>query len=232
MRSFKTSHVSMVLLSFALVHCGRDKSPEPAAAAPAPGPAIAETTPGPSQGEQMTPASGTGEQGAQKAPAAEPPAAAPPAPVPLTDQEIFKVIDLANTGEVDQAKLAQTKAKNTKVKNFAAKMISHHGKAKEKGSKLSTKLGVAPAESTASTQLKSDAEAMMLTLKSAPAGDFDETYINGQVQEHQKVLAALDEKLIPNAKDAELKALLQEMRATVESHLKEAAQIEAELGQR
>ncbi len=230
MRSFKTSHVSMVLLSLALVHCGRDKSPEPAAAAPATGPAVAATTPAPSQGEQMTPASGTGQS--QEAPAAEPPAATPPAPVPLTDQEIFKVIDLANTAEVDQAKLAQTKAKNTKVKNFAAKMISHHGKAKEKGSKLSTKLGVTPAESTASTQLKSDADAMMATLKSAPAADFDEAYINGQVQEHQKVLSALDEKLIPNAKDSELKALLQDMRSTVESHLKEAAQIEAELGQR
>ncbi len=229
---FKTSHVSIVLLSLALVHCGREKSPQPAAGAPQPGPTVATTTTAQPQGEQMMPASGAAEHKAQPAPAAEPPAAATPAPAMLTDQEIFKVIDLANTGEVDQAKLAQTKAKNAKVKNFAAKMISHHGKAKEKGSKLSTKLGVTPAESTASTQLKSDADAMMTSLKSTPAGDFDQTYMNGQVQEHQKVLAALDEKLIPSAKDDELKTLLEEMRTTVESHLKEAQQIEAELAKR
>ena len=163
-------------------------------------------------------------------PETAPSAAAPtPAPQVMTDEEIFKVIDLTNTAEVDQAKVAQTKAKNAKVKNFAAMMITQHTKAKDKGNKLSTKLGVKPSESSTSTMLKSDTDSMLSQLKSEPAADFDRAYMDRQVEAHQKVLSMLDEKLIPNAKDPELKTLLQDMRTTVESHLKDAQTIQASL---
>lgn len=225
MARFKTSSVSVILLSAALLHCGKEATSEPRT--PAPGPETASTPPT-SGSEQMTPASGTA-PAPEAAPAAAP-TTATPTPAPLTDEQIAMVMDLANTAEVEQAKFAQTKAKSAKVKNYAAMMINHHGKAKDKGSKLTTKLNMKPAESPTSTQLKSDTDAMMSSLKSAGPADFDRAYIASQVDAHQKVLSTLDEQLIPNAKDAELKALLQEMRSTVDSHLKEAQKIQNELG--
>jgi predicted outer membrane protein len=43
------------------------------------------------------------------------------------------------------------------------------------------------------------------------------------VKAHQEVLDALDNKLIPNAQDASLKANLQQVRPTVAQHLKKGA---------
>ncbi|HVJ14481.1 MAG TPA: DUF4142 domain-containing protein [Polyangiaceae bacterium] len=222
---FKTSYVSMLVLSAALLHCGRDKTPAPAAAAPAAQPTTAAATPTPPKDEHMTPASGKAEETTPAAPAPAPTAAAET----MTDEQIFKIIDLANASEVDQAKLAQTKAKSAKVKNFAAMMITQHGKARAKASKLSTKLGVTPADTSQSTQLKIESETTISRLTSTPAADFDHEYMEAQVAAHRNVLAALDEKLIPSAKDSELKTLLNDMRSTVEMHLKEAEKIESAL---
>jgi len=226
MTQFKTSRVSAIVFSAALLHCSHKATPEPAA--PSPSPETVAGTSSPPEEPQMTPASGSQASEAQAPQPTAPVAPAPPAES-ILDNEIFKMIELANAAEVDQAKVAQTKAKNPKVKNFAAKMIAHHGKAKEKGNKLSAKLGVQPAESAMSNQLRTDADAMLSSLKSEPAADFDRVYMNGQVEEHRKVLSTLDEKLIVNARDPELKALLQEMRTTVASHLEEAEKIQASL---
>ena len=69
----------------------------------------------------------------------------------------------------------------------------------------------------------------MAELKSAPAADFDRDYIGAQVEGHKKLLSALDEQLIPSARDSELKTMLHDTRATVESHLKEAEKIQSSL---
>jgi len=218
---FKTSYVSMLVLSAALLHCGRDKTPAPAAAAPAAQPTTAAATPTPPKDEHMTPASGKAEQPT--------PAPAPAAAETMTDEQIFKIIDQASASEIDEAKLAQTKAKSPKVKNFASMMITQHGKARAKASKLATKLGVTPADTSQSTQLKLESETTISRLTSTPAADFDHEYMEAQVAAHRNVLAALDEKLIPSAKDSELKTLLHDMRSTVEMHLKEAEKIESAL---
>jgi putative membrane protein len=81
-----------------------------------------------------------------------------------------------------------------------------------------------------STQLKLEGETTMSELKSTAPKDFDREYMDAQVDAHQKVLSALDEKLIPSARDPELKTLLNEMRTTVESHLKDAKKIQGSLG--
>ncbi len=109
-----------------------------------------------------------------------------------------------NSAEVDQGKVAQTKAKNPRVKKFAAMMVTDHGKGKEKLKKLDLK----PAESPLSVQLRRGDRRRALDLESTPAADFDTKYIDAQVEGHKKVLAAINEKLIPAATDPELKGAL------------------------
>jgi putative membrane protein len=53
--------------------------------------------------------------------------------------------------------------------------------------------------------------------------------MDAQVDEHQKVLATLDDKLIPQAQNADLKSLLEKVRAKVASHLKMAQDVQASL---
>jgi putative membrane protein len=145
----------------------------------------------------------------------------------LSDQQIAAITEAANDGEIAQAKIAQGKARNARIKAFAAKMIAHHGQAKEKQSKL----GLAAADSQLSKQLKDDAATTLASLNSATAGaGFDQTYMSAQVAGHQKVLDAINDRLLPNVKDDKLAAYVKDIKPTVEAHLKEARDIEQSLG--
>jgi len=143
----------------------------------------------------------------------------------LNDAQIAAITDAANSAEIAQAKVAQAKSKDAAVKTFAAMMITHHGEAKQKQAKLKMKTE----ESGASTALQSDAGATLNELNSNPGKDFDKVYIAAQITEHQKVLETINDKLLPNVKDERLKAYLEEIKPTVEQHLKRAKQLQESL---
>jgi putative membrane protein len=153
-----------------------------------------------------------------------------PAPAPqLTEPQIAMIAELANSGEIEQGKLAQTKAKSASVKKFAAMMVKHHGEAKAEQAKVFKQLSLMPAQSPDAAALQSDADKALGTLRAADGSEFDQAYINAQVDEHQKVLDTLDRKLLPAAKSEDLLTSLKKMRGTVDSHLTEAKSIQAEL---
>lgn len=144
-----------------------------------------------------------------------PPVAKPDA---LTDAQIAGITEAANSSEIAQAKIAQVKSKDAGVKKFAAMMIVHHGQAKEKQAKLKLKTE----ESGVSTAMNADAGATLDALKTDSGKDFDQAYIRAQITGHQKVLDTINDKLLPNVKDANLKAYLEEIKPKVEEHLKQA----------
>jgi len=106
-------------------------------------------------------------------------------------------------------------------------MVKHHTEAKDK----QTKLKLDTAESTLSSQLERDAGTALSALQADTSANFDREYIQTQIKEHQQVLEAIDRQLLPNAKGNELKAYLKEIRPTVETHLKDAREIESKLSQ-
>jgi len=153
---------------------------------------------------------------------AEANAAPQPKPEALSDAQIAAITDAANTAEIAQAKLAQARSKDSQVKAFAAMMLTHHGEAKQKQAKL--KLN--PEESGVSTAMHADSDATLNALKTGSTKDFDQAYITAQITGHQKVLDTINDKLLPNVKDPNLKAYLEEIKPTVESHLKQAQQLQ------
>ena len=68
------------------------------------------------------------------------------------------------------------------------------------------------------------------TLGGQTGAGFDRAYIDHEVRYHQQVLDALDNTLIPGAQNAELKALLQQVRPNVAAHLERAKSIQTSLG--
>jgi putative membrane protein len=213
-----TRTVAVVALSaLAFIQCGGDqKAPEtpetmPSAEPPAP---ASETDAGTSMNSAPAVA------GAQAK--ADDEAAAPPKVETLSDEQIAAITDAANTAEIEQAKLAESKSKDAGVKRFAAMMIAHHGAAKQKQAKLKIK----PAESSVSTGLQADAASTLDALKLDKGKDFDKAYIAAQVDGHQKALDTINDKLLPNVKNTDLKAYLDEIKPRVEQHLKEAKQLQ------
>lgn len=164
-------------------------------------------------------------------PATPPAAPAEPAMEPLSDAQIVMIADVSNSAEIETSKLAQTKAKDAKVKKFAAMMVKDHGAAQKKQATLVKQAKITPAESPLSTGLKSEADSGMQSLKDAKGADFDRAYVALQVKLHQDTLDALDKRLLPSAQNPELKTLLTEMRATVEAHLAQVKELQASLGE-
>jgi putative membrane protein len=204
------------LTAFSLIAACNSDTPEPQTAPPPPDPA-----------PQAAP-----EPAPPPAPVAEapPPPPAPPAEPPLSDAQVAAVADASHSAEIDAGKLAQAKAKDARVKKFAAMMVSHHSDAKKKQEKLLSKEKLAPAESPMSAKVKSDAENELASLKSATGADFDKAYVDLQIKMHEDTLNAIDTKLLPNVKDAGLKAQLEEFRPKVEEHLKQAKELQSSLG--
>jgi putative membrane protein len=148
----------------------------------------------------------------------------------LTDPQIAAITDAANKGEIEQAKLAVRKAKDPQVKQFAQMMIDHHGAEQKKEQQLATSLSLQPETTQASTQLQTDSQNAISSLTSQTGADFDKAYIDLQVKEHKDVLDAIDNKLIPNAKNPQLKQALTDFRPKVQEHLQKATEIQQKLG--
>jgi putative membrane protein len=58
---------------------------------------------------------------------------------------------------------------------------------------------------------------------------FDKAYVDHEVAYHQAVLDAMDKTLIPDAKNADLKALLVKVRPAFVEHLDHAKHLDAKL---
>lgn len=148
----------------------------------------------------------------------------------LADDEIVSIVATANIAEMNAGKLAKSNAYKENVREFAELMVSDHRKMDQEMGKLAVRLKINPTPSAISEALKADAEEVMENLKIAPKGPiFDKEYAASQVVMHQQVLETFDNELIPNAKNSELKALLEKSRQKIESHLEHALKLHEEI---
>lgn len=199
------------------IGCGGDSSTTPQPAA--------------SQGSEATP------EPAQQLPPPEPAAstqppepAAPPPPIPapdtaLTDAQVIGIVQTINAGEIEEAQLAESKAKDARVKKFASQMISQHKDGQQKAGQF----GKADTDNSVSNDLKVATNADLDLMKKAKPADFDAMYMTSQVKQHQAALDMITNRLVPATSDAKIKAFLETTRAMVEMHLKSANDIQQAL---
>ncbi len=223
--SFRAASILLLALAAApVVGCG-SKLPEPVEPAPAPPPS--NIPPPASDAPPM--ASGPGD----KVQAMDQPKDIPaptPAPSALTDEAIFHVLHTASAGEIDQAKLAQKKSKDANVKKLADMMNKDHTDADKKGAALAKQVKLTPAENEVSALLASDAKKSLEALGKETGPAFDKAYVDGQVKDHTAVLETIDKKLLPAARNEELKTFLGKLRTRIAEHLDMAKKTQAELG--
>jgi putative membrane protein len=148
---------------------------------------------------------------------------------PPNDAQIAAIVVTANQVDIDAGKLAESSAMSKDVKAFAKQMVTDHGAVNKAASALVGKLKVTPQENDTSKSLKSGGDDNLSKLKKLKGAEFDRAYVDHEVSYHQAVLDALDQSLIPNAKNEELKALLQKSHPTFVAHLEHAKQIQASL---
>jgi putative membrane protein len=147
----------------------------------------------------------------------------------VTDAQIAAIVVTANQVDIDAGKLAASRGTNPEVQKFGQQMVTDHEGVNKSAIDLVTKLKVTPEENDTSKALKAGGDKNLATLKALSGAAFDKAYIDNEVTYHQQVLDALDKTLIPNAKNAELKALLVKVRPAFVAHLEHAKKIQASL---
>ncbi len=145
----------------------------------------------------------------------------------LTDGQILKVLSTANNGEIMQATAAMPKLQNAQVRNYAQNMINGHTDNEQKGQALGSRLQLVPQVSNTSNKLQYDSNDIINQLNQSMSADKD--YMMSQVKVHHKVLRTIDNQLLPNAKNPELRDMLVQTRAAVAMHLQMAEQINSML---
>ena len=150
------------------------------------------------------------------------PAAAADAP---TDPQIAHIAYTACTIDIAAGKQALAKSHNKAVRDFAQEMVRDHKAVNEKALALVKKLHVTPADNPTSQALTKGASVEAAKLAKMSGAAFDREYINNEVAYHKTVNGALQNTLIPSARNGELKSLLETGLTLFREHQSHAEQI-------
>ncbi|WP_162426700.1 DUF4142 domain-containing protein [Pontibacter pudoricolor] len=147
----------------------------------------------------------------------------------LSDAEVAHTAVTANQIDIDYAKIAKERSKNTEVLKFAETMTNDHKAVIEQAVALVTKLGVTPQDNAVSKNLLADAEKTSKMLRTKSGKTFDKAYIDNEVAYHKAVIASVEGLLIPESENAELKAFLQNVVPALKAHLEHAQMVQKQL---
>ena len=145
------------------------------------------------------------------------------------DAQIAHIVVTANQVDIDAGKLAEKHGSTAEVKAFGKQMVTDHSGVNKQATELAKKLGVKPEDNPTSQSLKKGGEENVAKLKKLKGKEFDKAYVDHEVAYHQAVLDAIDKTLVPNAKNAELKALIVKVRPAFEAHLQHAKMLQSKL---
>lgn len=125
--------------------------------------------------------------------------------------------------EVEAGKLAQQKATNPAIRNFAATMVTAHTKTNGELKAIASKQGVTvPAKSAVADAAK------LKVMESLPGERFDSAYVKGQVADHEKMIALL-QKEISVGSDKDAQAFAMKVLPDVKMHLTMAKELASHL---
>ena len=161
-----------------------------------------------------------------------------------SDPQIAHIVVTAHQVDIDAGKLAQKKGSTQDVRDFGKQMVAdrpgstlssrpacqrRHTAVNQQATALAAKLKVKPEGNDTSTSLRKGGEANLDKLGKLKGKAFDRAYVDQEVAYHQAVIDAVDKTLLPSAKNAELKALIEKVRPALVQHLEHARHLQAQL---
>jgi putative membrane protein len=144
----------------------------------------------------------------------------------LTDPEIASVAVTANQVDIGYADVAVAKSKDSSVLQFAQTMKRDHQGIIDQAVALVTKLDVTPKDNAVSQKLLADAAKTKTMLESKSGKSFNKAYMDNEVAYHKAVISVVETILVPEAQNAELKSLLQQVLPALHAHLEHAEMIQ------
>ena len=138
------------------------------------------------------------------------------------EAEAAQIFRALNAHEIAAARVARERSQNDDILRFASVMVSDH-------SAMTALLDsiLPPISDSVNAESRNLVTASVATVDSLwkIEGGFNNTYMAQQVRDHERALMLLDTALIPSARNAQLKKLMQDLRPAVIAHLQRAKQI-------
>lgn len=134
-------------------------------------------------------------------------------------------VEAANSGltEVQVGEIAQQKAVDQRVKDFAAMMVQDHTQANEELKALAASKNITLPTAPGEDHLES-----ISSLNETSGAEFDKEYMGLMVDEHQKAVD-LFEEAAENSEDAEIRAFASQKLPALQKHLEDAKTLEESL---
>lgn len=197
--------------------CGSPAGPEPKSPQPPPtsetnGPPSPPTSP-PTNTPMLTPTSPPTTTPMSPPPSTTPPSTQPTSSAPTSkgasgDERIAAVKSAMDAAEIEEARLAEQRTANARVRDFAAGLLAEHQRATERQAELMDRLAMAPVENEESARIRAEAQKDLEALKAKGGAEFDEAFLDMQVATQHKMLDRIHDELIPKIQNEALKAEL------------------------
>lgn len=146
---------------------------------------------------------------------------------PISDANIAAMVLASNNTDISYARLVPTRAQRDDVKKFAERMLTDHTGVNALVTDLLRKLDVAPEDNTISLDMRDESANKRDIMRELSGFAFDSAYIENEVAYHTKFLTSIDDQMMPNVRNAELRTLLTTLRPAVAAHLSHAEQTRA-----
>lgn len=151
----------------------------------------------------------------------------------ITDANIAAILSAANQAEIRPSQLAQQRAQNQQVRQYAQRMITDHTALEDSMQALTRQHNITPQDNQLSRQMLAQTDSVTQRLQGLQAAEFDREYMRFMVQSHQMTLDTIDRQLLQSAQNPQLRtAVEQRVRPAVAGHLQEAQQLQGNLGTR
>jgi putative membrane protein len=152
-----------------------------------------------------------------------------PRPAGPNDGNIAAMLLAANNTDISYAKLVPGRSLSPAVQDFARRMLVDHGAVNTAMNELISRTKLLPEENTASLDFRDESTTKRDRMRELEGRQFDSAYIANEIDYHSRLLATLDNTLIPRASDAQLRQVLVSVRPAVAAHLTHAQRVQAGL---
>lgn len=150
----------------------------------------------------------------------------------MDDAQIADVVITANNIAIQAGKLAHSRSSDQKIKEYAKRMIGEHAVVNYAATELTARLNLTARNNPISNALQTDSEKNIAELASLHGSEFDKAYIDQVVILHQDILDTIDNRLMPNARNENLKAFLYNLFSPLSDHLEQAWEIRESLNKK
>ncbi len=141
----------------------------------------------------------------------------------MNDLEFAHIAYTADVIDIRYAHLALALSSNPDVQEFAKTMIRDHEAVNEAALGLLKKLGAEAQDNVVSQTLNKNAEEIIDGFAKLRGAEFDAAYAANELAYHQAVNNVVENAMIPNIDNAEVKALFEQGLEIFKAHEKHAA---------